>query len=596
MRVLIASIALWMALGAGPAQAAEAPQVLYLDTLTAPGGGGEQGQGGYLSIFGRHFGNSNGLGSHTRVFIGPNEVSSYRYLGASKVGAKLGIEQITVQVGRQAHAGIALPVRVVVDGVQSNADQSFTPTDGHVLFVSLDGNDASARPDEIGKPWRHLQVESSYRGAYFAAAAGDQIVLRGGHWTDVDGVDGTWMRASKGASARNGRASAWIHVTAYPGPDRGNAPEDVHYTAPAGHEGGIAGPWSAIAGTSGNYWAVSNLRMDVDGRADRDAAPINFQYAAGPWRVVNNELGPWPVHDVERARSGGIAGAGTGMVVLGNHIHDIAGTSALENHGIYVETYATQWEIAYNWIHDITGGSLVQFFDPSGVAGDARTPSGEPWPGFVGMRVHHNWLQGAAKYGLNIGDTGAPNGRVELQAWNNVIVSTRLPPVRMKSSANRFNVTIAYNTIVDAMTSDTGTNAYFRNEGHSAGAVRILNNLLAFGPHTHEDTVWFNDRWGDSTGWVFGNNLYWPAGRRLAPQRGDGLPVEGDPRFSDPVRGQFSPATGSPALWRALLPTPMLVDDDLWNRPRQRSGNNDIGAIQATAAGPARAGTATTAR
>jgi hypothetical protein len=580
MRLLITTLALLVALCTPHARAAGAPQVLYLDTPTTPGNGGEHGQGGYLSIFGRGFGSSADLGKRTRVFLGTQEVASYRYLGAAKVGARLGIQQITVQVGRQAHSGIALPVRVVVDGAQSNADQYVTPTDGHVLFVALDGNDATAKPDDITRPWRHLQVASSYTGAYFAAAAGDQIVLRGGRWSDVDGVDGTWMRASMGASARNGRSSAWISITAYPGPEHANTPEDVHYTTPPGRAGGIAGPWAAIAGTSGNYWAVSNLHLDVDGRAARDAAPINFQYAAGPWRVVNNELGPWPVHDVERARAGGITGSGTGMLLLGNHIHDIGGTSALENHGIYADTAAMRWEIAYNWNHDISGGSLVQFFDAKGVAGDARTPGGEPWPGFVGMRVHHNWLQNAAKYGLNLGDNGARDGRVELQAWNNVIVGTRLSPVRMKSSAGQFDVTIAYNTIVDAMTGDAGANAYFRNEGQGAGAVRVLDNLLALGPRTATDTDWFNDRWGSSPGWVFGNNLYWAPGRRLGPQRGDGVPVEGDPKIGDPVAAGLVPGSGSAALHRALLPTPMAVTDDFWNRPRQRNGNNDIGAFQ----------------
>lgn len=580
MRLLVVFVTLLCALVAPAAGAAEAPKVLYLDTPTAPGSGGERGQGGYLSIFGRHFGSAADLGKRTRVFLGANEVASYRYLGPSKVGAKLGIEQITVQVGKQAHSGIALPVRVVVDGVDSNTDLGFTPTDGHVLFVALDGNDATAKPDDIHKPWRHLQVASSYTGAYFAADAGDQIVLRGGQWNDVDGVDGTWMRASLGKSARNGRASAWIHLTAYPGPDKGNAPEDVHYTTPAGKAGGIAGPWSSIAGTSGNYWVVSNLHLSVDGRAARDAAPINFQYAAGPWRVVNNELGPWPVHDVERARAGGITGTGTGMLLLGNHIHDIGGTAALENHGIYAETSAMRWEVAYNWIHDIRGGSLVQFYDAKGEAGEGRTPGGELWPGFVGIRIHHNWLENAAKYGLNIGDTGSHDGRVELQAWNNVIVGTQLQPVRMKSSARQFDVTIAYNTIVDAMTGDTGSNAYFRNEGHGAGAVRVLNNLLVFGPRTASDTEWFNDRWGDSPGWVFGNNLYWPGARRLAPLRTDGVPVQGDPKVA--AASRFVPAAGSAALDRALLPTPMPVTDDLLNQPRRRNGNNDIGALQAS--------------
>ncbi len=271
-----------------------APRVLYSDALSAPTHGGENGLGGYLSIFGRNFGAPSALGTTTKVTIGGVEVANYRYLGHAKVAGKTGIQQLTVQVGALggAGAGVALPIRVTVDGVASNVDNTFTPTAGHVLFVALTGSDTTAKLDDIAHPYRYLENTAALQGAYFAMGAGDQVVIRGGAWSDTNGVDSTWMRFGSGSAARNGTAAAWIHFTAYPGPINGNAIEDVHYTTPAGASGGIAGPWSAIAGTSGEYVSVSNLRMDVAGGAARDAAPINFQYTGGHWRVVNNELGP----------------------------------------------------------------------------------------------------------------------------------------------------------------------------------------------------------------------------------------------------------------------------------------------------------------
>ena len=555
----------------------------YTDALSGPVSGGEGDQGGYLSIFGSNFGTAGGMGTATRVYIGGVEVANYRYLGASKVAGKLGLQQLTVQVGRLGGAtlGQTLPIAVVVNGVSSNVNNTFVPCSGRVLFVSLSGNDATAQANDIGRPWRFLQNQAAGQGAYFASRACDHIVVRGGNWSDANGWDGTWMRTAGGSSARNGTASAWIHITAYPGPINGNAIEDVHYSTPAGKSGGIAGPWSAIAGTSGEYFSVSNLRMDVNAAAASDAAPINLQYTGGHWRIVNNELGPWPVAGVSAAKAGGLTGYGDDVKVLGNHIHDIGGTSALENHGIYVETFASNWELGYNWIHDVTGGSLVQFHDSVGLQGTGTLPHGGIWQGFTGMRVHNNWLENSAKYGLNIGDAGALTGRVELQAWNNVIMGTKLPPFRMASSATSMDITFAYNTIHNAMVSNSGSgNGYFRNEWFGSGAIRIYNNVLSQGASTVAGTRWFFDYSGTSSGWTFRNNLYWDAGRGVALPA-DPAALSGDPRFANAAGGDLSLLASSPAIDKALQAVPFTITHDLAAKVARPSGPaNDVGAFE----------------
>lgn len=138
----------------------------YTDALSGPLSGGEGDQGGYLSIFGSNFGTAAGLGSSTRVYIGGVEVANYRYLGAAKVAGKLGLQQLTVQVGRLggAAAGQALPIAVVVDGVWSNVNNTFIPCSGRVLFVSLTGNDATAQANDINRPWRYLQNQAAGQG------------------------------------------------------------------------------------------------------------------------------------------------------------------------------------------------------------------------------------------------------------------------------------------------------------------------------------------------------------------------------------------------------------------------------------------------
>ncbi len=570
-----------------------APRVLFTDTLSAPSHGGENGLGGYLSIFGVNFGAASGLGTTTRVTIGGVEVANYRYLGNAKVAGKLGLQQLTVQVGALggAAAGTGLPVKVSVGGVASNVDATFTPTAGHVLFVSLAGSDSAARADDIAHPWRYLENAAAGQGAYFAMGAGDEVVIRGGDWSDTNGVDTTWMRFGAGSAARNGTASAWIHVTAYPGPINGNAIEDVHYTTPANTSGGIAGPWSAIAGTSGEYVSVSNLRMEVAANANRDAAPINFQYTGGHWRVVNNELGPWIAGASATLNAAGISGHGDTMAVLGNHIHDIAGTTDLQNHGIYADTTAQNWDVGWNWVHDITGGSLVQFNDNEGGAGTYQLPHGGTWAGFTNILIHHNWLENAAKYGINFNDQGSTKaGTYSGKVWNNVIIGTQQPPLRINSTQTVQQLWFAYNTVWNCMTTSSGTgNGYVRQEGWAAQAGvdnTFYDNLFALGPQTAAGTQWFANVGGTlatTATYSFRRNLYFGATQSpTAPSSiGDSSAVVGDPLFANAAGGVFTTLAGSPARNAATQPLQdgFVVGDDITARAARTPGSaSDIGA------------------
>jgi hypothetical protein len=571
---------------------AGAPLVSYTDALSGPVSGGENNQGAYLSIFGKNFGDASGLGDRTKVYIGGVEVANYRYLGPSAVGSRLGIQQLTVQVGDLGNPepGRPLPVAVVVDGASSNVNNTFIPNPGAILFLSPTGNDSTARIGDIDRPWRTLQNSNGIGGIYSMLRAGDHVVIRGGSWSEAKGIDGTWMRfghaAQMGSQPTGAQGTGWIHITAYPGPVNGNKIDDVHYSTPGGTSGGIAGPWSAKAGEAGEYVSVSNLRMEVAANAARDAAPINLQYTGGHWRVVNNDLGPWPVAGVSVAKAAGVSGHGNDIKILGNHIHHIAGTSALENHGIYADTTAQNWEIAYNWIHDITGGSLVQFYDNEGGAGTAQLPNGAGvWPGFVGIRVHNNWLENAAKYGLNIGDAGANAGRVEYQAWNNVIMGTTMPPVRMASSATTMDITFAYNTLHNAMVANSGGgNGYFRNEWNGQGSartIRVYNNLMSLGSRTTAGTDWFVDYSGASSGWTFRNNLYWDNGRSVGPLSNDPAALTGDPRFVDAANGNFALGSGSAAADKAKQTVPFSVTNDFTGiTARPRGAANDVGAFE----------------
>lgn len=86
------------------------------------------------------------------------------------------------------------------------------------------------------------------------------------------------------------------------------------------------------------------------------------------------------------------------------------------------------------------------------------------------------------------------------------------------------------------MTTFSGSgNGYFRNEELGDGPTRVIrvhNNLLAVGPSTTSGTVWFFDYSGHSTGWTFGSNLYWDAGRGMAVITSDSARIAADPKFT----------------------------------------------------------------
>ena len=145
-----------------PTSAASSPQVYYTDIVSGPNSGGENDKGVYLSIFGKNFGSS-GLGSTVKVYIDDVEVDNYRYLGASK--GRADIQQITVQVGALGNPtpGAALPIKVVVNGVESNTDKTFIVNPGRILFVdNLAGNDSTAVPGDITKPYRYVQTPALF--------------------------------------------------------------------------------------------------------------------------------------------------------------------------------------------------------------------------------------------------------------------------------------------------------------------------------------------------------------------------------------------------------------------------------------------------
>ncbi len=154
-----------------PAIALAKPVILYTDILTGPNTGGENNNGIYLSIFGKNFGQSNKLGTTTRVYINNTEVASYKYLGTSY--GRSDIQQLSIQPGAGVSSGA---IKVAVNGVDSNTDHTFTVKPGDIYFVNnVTGNQLTGVIGNINKPFRYPQETFNSSGF----GPGDYIVMRG---------------------------------------------------------------------------------------------------------------------------------------------------------------------------------------------------------------------------------------------------------------------------------------------------------------------------------------------------------------------------------------------------------------------------------
>jgi hypothetical protein len=321
---------------------------------------------------------------------------------------------------------------------------TYTVQPGNLLYVSLTGDDATAIKGDPAKPWRHVQGTAEKSAALGAATAGDVLILRGGEWSDV-GYGGRWFRfLTRGDVA----------VVSYPG-------EDVHYAG--NRRGGIHGPDSGHFGQAPNV-VISGLRITSAPDSTSDGAPVNLQYGANGWRVVNNDLS-WPVAPAGM-RAAGLAGHGSNVAILGNTIHDIAGGA--ENHGIYIDGGNggnTGYEIAHNLITRVTAGNLLQIYDPLS-------------QGVRAVKLHDNVLSFGGRYGLNLAVQ-----TVTLEAWANVITDTVLSGVRLNfNSRTETDVYLHDNVLTNVNTVGSPSSAGTINCDSRVDSGRVLierNNVTA---------------------------------------------------------------------------------------------------------------------
>jgi hypothetical protein len=553
MRALIfAGIVLAFAAASAPAAMPySAPLVLYTDIASGPNTGGENGHGAYLSIFGKNFGNS-GLGSVVKVTIGGVAVDNYRYLGPSK--GRTDVEQISVQVGALGNPtpGTALPIQVTVGATGSNTDQTFTVNPGRLLFVdNVHGVDATAVPGDVTRPYRHVQVADTSNAAYGAMQPGDIIVLRGTGtpWTDL-GNDTYFVKfIGKNASAPTGAAGTGpFTLMGYPGED-----VFIEIAGNVTHKGAISGI-DTTGGFAGGLWiTLADLRIESGG----NSGVVAVQIAGDHWRIVNNEL--TAATATNSALAGGINGNATNAYWVGNHIHNIAGGAAQENHGVYIDGDGS-YEIAYNHIDHVSGGNGMQIYVNGGNGSDVAN----------NVHFHHNLVHDISKHGINIAD----NAQNNIQAWNNIVYNTAFAGLRL-NTAILHGARIYNNTFYNAVSSgSTPLYGVITNDSSlPSDALDLRNNLFLPIPGAYYagGSVGFAGSLG-----TISNNL-WFGG--IGSIGFDTHALTADPSFVNAGAADFHLNPASPAIDQGVAAVSAVVGDDFDAVvPRPVAAGFDIGA------------------
>jgi hypothetical protein len=519
-----------------------APLVLYTDLASGPNSGGENGKGTYLSVFGKNFGQAGAaLGSAVKVFINNVEVDNYRYLGASK--GREDIQQLTVQIGAlgKPPAGTPLPVKVVVNGATSNTDVTFIVNPGHILFVdNVNGSDFRAKVDDIRKPFRHVQLPS-LGGAWGSAQPGDIIVMRGTGkpWTDKSYENYFLRFRDKSGSPPTGAPGTGpITLMGYPGEE-----VFIDTSKAAGFNGAISAINGANYNGMGAWGSIADLRVEGGG----DDGAINLEIEGHHWRVVNNELTAASARP--SARAGGIAGNGRGIVIYGNHIHDVHGDGQT-NHGIYIDNDGS-YEIAYNLINDIPGGNGLQMYTYGYTAEPQYTQN---------VVFHHNTIHDVNKHGINVAD-GTKAGIV---IYDNLIYNTNVAGIRFNTNTLH-GCRIYHNTIYNTdLQGNSSYGALMNDWNLPADALELENNIFVptAGKKYGADTIA-----GSGT---ISHNLWFDGSGSYSADR---APQTGDPRFVQPG-SDFHLKPGSAAISAGSLDVTIRSDYDLKLRTVP-----DIGAL-----------------
>lgn len=504
---------------------AREPVIFFSDLTSGPNTGGENGQGAFVTIWGKNFGRQTERAS---ISVGDNAVASYQLWSD---------EKITFQLGNKAKSGDI----VVSTGDRISNGIPFVIRGGAIFFVAPDGDDQRGDGSRA-RPWRTLlQVKHVVR-------PGDIVYLLDGFThTERDDYD-AYLNLDV-----NGKEGLPIALVAYPGayvsiggPDLRRCLHDWIQGAPEDNHS--------------KHWIISQLHLTSSGRV---------VVLGEGYRIVGNTI----TAPQGNGATGVIAGRGPDAQILGNTIIDVGDkhTSKLY-HNIYInndrkDTSVFNIEIAWNTIYRTFANRGIQVY-------------ADPHKGYIqDVFIHDNLIHHTRGNAINIGK----HTRGTITIFNNIVYKAGLGPDFEDGISDYSGVLIApepeavvyffHNLVYDCGYSyrpgGSGLLAY------RSGTLYAINNIFA----GHGNVI------APGTGIPlpgrYGNLFH----GRLQPQSWDTTAVYEDPFFVDIKQFDFHLKKGSPAIDKGrALKTPVGKRDYDGN-PRPQGAGFDIGPYEFTPKG-----------
>jgi IPT/TIG domain len=368
----------------GRPQSASRPIILFTDVISGPNAGGEGDNGIYLTIFGTHFGATQGK---SKVTINGKAVAQYLLWSDTKIG---------VQVGHVSTG----PIVVIAGGVSSNLNLTFTVRSGRLFYIgaSIDNSTATCAGGTYAKPWGLANFASKIEAAYTRAmrtphfyyncmTPGDTLVfLNGVSYPYFDGAG--WHSSLTLEDTREPATSSRFYTfMARPG-------ASVQL-------GGTGWAMAPIRDHSNGYNVISGLTLT--GSGPNGGASFSAGGASRNDRVVGN--------DITCPDCWGPAGAvmgGDGFIMYGNIVHDVStldrGGSNKTYHAVYVG--GNNIEIAWNRIYNTKAYNGIQI-------------NHDKSSGFYNQSWHDNDIADVNGSGINLSTIDPSMGYIKI--YNNVI-------------------------------------------------------------------------------------------------------------------------------------------------------------------------------
>lgn len=501
------------------------PVILYSDLDSGPGTGGQDDMGVFVTIWGKNFLDARDTGN---VTIGEHGVA--KYLSWSN-------DRIVFQVGTKAMTGNI--VVTTADSLKSNG-LPFTIRPGNIYFI--DEKVPHRGSGTFSDPWR------SPASFYNQIHPGDTAYFRGGTYHGNWGGDWGDRNLALGAG-KGGKPGRPVALLGYPG-------ETATLVAPQGYHGNMV--LTDTTRTVASYVTVANLKFEGAGDCLGGGGFWRNEKSGGSnIRVVGNHFS---ARYKGNTMSGLVGVNSDHWRIFGNEFADTGTTPPINNnHAVYIQTGASDIEVAWNHFHDLRMGHVIQVH--------TDTPYRHE-----NILIHDNVItarNSSDARGINVGNAKAgTHGSI----YNNLLVNIGQDFSAIAIYSGDWQI---YNNTLVGIRAGGGM-VWLSGQYGGSPTAEIANNALVSDGRSPYIAAINGARASQITA---DSNLYFGyAGHKERPN--DKRSVAADPQFRDPARGDFRLRPGSPAIDAGSAKILSVAKRDLDGTLRPQRRSVDIGAFE----------------